>query len=272
MKVVVFILIGLFANPLWAKSFTYTDAHGVKNTWSVKKLLMHKQLVNIKNQNTEAFPGAPQSFKAIALHHLINSKSDGKADQLKFSCTDGYSKVLSKKVSTFMRSKLSGPTAFLAIEDPKNPWPDLAGFHKGKHRGSAGPFLIFWRNEGTRKMKDQPWSVVSLQTVKSDPAEAIKPTNASLIATKGHKLFVKTCFACHTINLKGEGSMGPDLNYPESPIEYFGKARLKRYIRNPDSVRIYKSGRMKGFNKESLSDSELESIIIYLQHMAKNRP
>ena len=43
---------------------------------------------------------------------------------------------------------------------------------------------------------------------------------------RGLKLFQKTCFACHTINGEEASKVGPDLNLPMNPTEYFKEGVL----------------------------------------------
>jgi cytochrome c1 len=66
--------------------------------------------------------------------------------------------------------------------------------------------------------------------------------------------------------------MGPDLNLPHNPTEYFQPWALKAFIRNPGSIRDWPERKMQGFQKSSLSDSDLDAIIAYLTYMAGRRP
>ena len=65
--------------------------------------------------------------------------------------------------------------------------------------------------------------------------------------------------------------MGPDLNRPMNPTEYFQLAALRRYIRNPASVRTWPDQKMPGFGPDRLSEAELDAVIAYLEHMAAQR-
>ena len=70
------------------------------------------------------------------------------------------------------------------------------------------------------------------------------------------------------MNGGGASEMGPDLNRPMNPTEYFQPAALRRYLRDPASVRSWPEQRMPGFAPEQLSEAELEAVIAYLAHMA----
>jgi cytochrome c1 len=66
--------------------------------------------------------------------------------------------------------------------------------------------------------------------------------------------------------------MGPDLNVPMNPVEYFQPSALRRYLRDPASVRTWPEQKMPGFGPERLSDADLDAVIAYLVHMAERRP
>ncbi len=84
-------------------------------------------------------------------------------------------------------------------------------------------------------------------------------------------MFQRTCLACHTLNGQGDAQLGPDLNIPHSPTEYFRQDLLRSYIRDPQSLRRWPQARMPGFDRQALSDADLEALLAYLRHMAARR-
>jgi mono/diheme cytochrome c family protein len=66
----------------------------------------------------------------------------------------------------------------------------------------------------------------------------------------------------------GSATVGPDLNLPMNPTEYFQPAALKRYIREPRSVRRWGGMRMEDFGPDAMSDREIDLVIDYLRYMA----
>ncbi len=44
---------------------------------------------------------------------------------------------------------------------------------------------------------------------------------------KGFKVYLKHCSSCHSINGLGEAELGPDLNKPMNPTEYFHEMALR---------------------------------------------
>ncbi|KAF1027769.1 MAG: hypothetical protein GAK37_02368 [Pseudomonas sp.] len=85
---------------------------------------------------------------------------------------------------------------------------------------------------------------------------------------QGFALFQKNCLACHRLNGAGDAQVGPDLNIPYNPTEYFGAGFLKRYIRDPQSLRHWPQAKMPAFTDTVLPDGELDLLVSYLQHMA----
>jgi mono/diheme cytochrome c family protein len=90
--------------------------------------------------------------------------------------------------------------------------------------------------------------------------------------SRGLSLFRKTCFACHSINGEGAPKVGPDLNIPMNPTEYFNADVLPRYIRDPKSVRTWEGSKMPGFDPKAFSNQDISDVIAYLKAMARDRP
>ena len=61
--------------------------------------------------------------------------------------------------------------------------------------------------------------------------------------------FVAVCMACHRFNGEGEGEQGPDLARPMNPVDYFQPAALRKYLRNPSSVRSWPEQKMPAFDE-----------------------
>ena len=163
-----------------------------------------------------------------------------------------------------------GARAWLAIEDPSKPWPPLS---EGKH--SAGPFYLVWTDPRAGNISPEQWpfQVADIKRMAPvaerfpallpDPAlKADDPVNV------GFALFQKNCLACHRLNGAGDAQFGPDLNIPFNPTEYFGADFLKRYIRDPQSLRQWPQAKMPGFSAAVLPDGDLEMLVGYLKHMA----
>ncbi len=118
-----------------------------------------------------------------------------------------------------------------------------------------------------------PYRVVAIRSADSPakrwPALGVDPAlPAGDPIRAGQTLFVTQCLVCHKMNGAGSADVGPDLNRPENPTGYFQEGALKRYIRDPASLRHWSKMAMKGFSRDQLSDHEIDLIVAYLRHMA----
>ncbi|MEO1173838.1 MAG: cytochrome c, partial [Myxococcota bacterium] len=84
---------------------------------------------------------------------------------------------------------------------------------------------------------------------------------ASAQVRAGHALFMKGCIRCHAMNRAG-GRLGPELNVPQSIVEYRPIEQIKAYILNPTTFRY---GNMPA--NPHLSDADLDALIAYFQAM-----
>src|SRR5690606_36001350 len=119
-----------------------------------------------------------------------------------------------------------------------------------------------------------PFQVVRLRLLApvAQRFPALLPTtDASAEVREGFAQFQKNCLACHRLNGAGDSQFGPDLNLPHNPTEYFSGDFLRRYIRDPQSLRQWPQGRMPGFGEDVLSDAQLQALIDYLSHMAASK-
>jgi mono/diheme cytochrome c family protein len=186
--------------------------------------------------------------------------------------TDGFAAQIPLALAT--RTQSSVARAWLAVEMTDAPWPPLPG-----KKVSAGPFYIVWQRPEASRISSEYWPY-QLATLRYVPAPA-RPwpqiaVDPALLgdhpARAGQAVFEAICLACHRMNGGGSAEMGPDLNQPMNPTEYFQQPALRRYLRDPASVRTWPEQKMPGFGPERLSESELDAVIAYLAHMADRRP
>ena len=101
------------------------------------------------------------------------------------------------------------------------------------------------------------------------PALAVDPALPPTDPVRaGQALFFVQCLTCHKLNGAGAANVGPDLNVPRNPTEYFTPQGLHDLIRNPRAVRTWPAQAMPGFPPDYLSDREIDLVIAYLRHMA----
>ena len=205
-------------------------------------------------------------FKAIPMADLLSGLTIPDVALVQCNGADGFSAILQK--TRLLSPDPKASKAYLAIEDPKSPWPDLGG-----ETTSAGPFYLVWTNPqaSTIGREEWPFKIVSI-AILSDPRgafPAIYPADdAAPNVQNGLKSFLKNCFACHKMNGNGAGSIGPDLNLPMNPTEYLDEAALAALIRHPASVRTWPGMVMRGFSEAAIPDAERADLIAYLRYMS----
>ena len=233
-------------------------------SWSTEQLLSHPQAQQIEIAADVAYKRA-MSYRAVPLAALLDGVQPG--DHLQAVALDGFAAELpaAPLLST------QGARAWLAVEDPAQPWPALAA---GKP--SAGPFYLVWQNPEAAQIGPEQWpfqvSTLRLLAPVAQRFPALLPAaDASAEVQAGFAVFQKNCLACHRLNGAGDSQFGPDLNIPHNPTEYFAGNFLRQYIRDPQSLRRWPQGRMPGFSSETLNTAELDQLISYLRHMREHK-
>ena len=252
----------LLSLPAAAAQLTIELDHASK-TWQTADLLKHPQAQTVQIVDDGSYKRS-MTYRAVPLAALLPGLQP--ANHLQAVALDGFAAELT---AAPLLAK-TGARAWLAVEDPAHPWPALA---QGKP--SAGPFYLVWTHPQAGHISPEQWPfqvsrIKQLQTVAERfPALLPDPKLAADDPVNlGFALFQKNCLACHRLNGAGDAQMGPDLNIPYNPTEYFGGDFLKRYIRDPQSLRHWPQAKMPAFAASVLPDNELDLLLGYLQHMA----
>jgi mono/diheme cytochrome c family protein len=77
----------------------------------------------------------------------------------------------------------------------------------------------------------------------------------------GYRLFQRACASCHSINGQG-GKIGPDLNVPQSIVEYRPEEQIRAYVRDPQTFRYTSMPAHPG-----LDAADLDALIAYFEAM-----
>lgn len=231
---------------------------------SSAQLLAHPQAQSVEINNDVSYKRR-MHYRAIPLAALLEGVQP--VDHLQLVASDGFAAELS---AAPVLSK-TGSQAWLAIEDPAQPWPPL-----GKGKPSAGPFYLVWQNPAASQIGPEQWpfqlaAIRKLAPVTQRFPQLLPAADASPAVQAGFAQYQKNCMACHRLNGAGDSQFGPDLNIPHNPTEYFSGDFLTRYIRNPQSLRRWPQGKMPGFTAEVLSDKALGELVEYLRHMAERK-
>jgi mono/diheme cytochrome c family protein len=243
------------------------DIGGSTRKFTREELLKHPSAVEIDVPRDATYKRA-MHYRAVPLERLLAGLDLPRDQVLEAIATDGFVGML--PADLVLHPARGAAQAYLAIEPPDAPWPALSA-----KEASAGPLYIVWLKPEASSIRSEQWPyrVAALRGVDSPakrwPALAVDAKlPAGAPARAGQTLFVTQCLACHKLNGAGSADLGPDLNLPENPTQYFTAAALKRYIRDPSSLRHWPAMQMKGFDQEALSDREIDLVIAYLRHMA----
>lgn len=241
-------------------------------TYKRSQLLARKDVTQLEMDYDPISPGKKVRYQVVPVYALLEGIKIPEESTIHYVCSDGFAAALPRQVLLNRSSKRA--VAFLAIETDSDKWPRI----DPSKAETAGPYYLVWRDPQASGISREGWPyhVTGFEVKESMKATYPKiypdsklPENHPV--SRGFKLFTKNCFACHTMNRQGDGTLGPDLNVPMNPTEYLKPNALRLYVRNPQSLRYYPGSRMHAFPKEMLSDSDLTDVISYLSHMSRRK-
>ncbi|NCE86870.1 cytochrome c [Pseudomonas sp. Q1] len=262
MKTIVALFIALLTLPVSAAQLTIELDHTSK-TWQTAELLKRPDVQTVQIVDDVSYK-RNMTYRAVPLAALLPGlKAE---NHLQAVALDGFAAELA--AAPLLQNH--GARAWLAIEDPAHPWPALA-----QDKPSAGPFYLVWTDPQAGSISPEQWpfqisGIKQLKTV-AERFPALLPDPqlaANDPVNQGFALFQENCLACHRLNGAGDAQVGPDLNIPYNPTEYFSGDFLKRYIRDPQSLRHWPQAKMPAFAASVLPDTELDLLVGYLRHMA----
>ncbi len=177
-----------------------------------------------------------------------------------FRARDGYVKPASL-------ARVREPGGFVALADADRMHGDDPGWEPiDRKQVDPGPYYVVWENAAAHDPHRYPWpyqlasiEIASYATRYPHTAPAGLPSDAP--AWAGFAIFRSECIACHAINGEG-GTIGPDLNMPQSIVEYRPEAQIKAYIRNPETFRYTSMPA-----HEHLSAADLDHVVAYFRAM-----
>lgn len=245
------------------------ESKGAHINFPRSKLLAMKNITSIKMSDNRAYPGMMMNYTAIRLCDLLGPYQINNTDMLEFIAADHFSVLIpANKVMSCDKNSAIG---YLAIE-PAEKWPLL---NNNTHT-TAGPFDVIWLYPEKSYISNEywAWSVIKITIHKKlDPKIVIgAPRTQNIHIKRGYEVYVSHCAGCHSINKAGKGSIGPDLNIPKNPVEYYpNDATLKQFIRDPQSIRIIKNDRMSGSGNDFLKNKDLDDLILYFHYMVKQK-
>lgn len=242
---------------------------GVERRITASELLARPDAAEITAPDDVSYLQA-KTYRAVPLLTLLPGVPEP-FDTLEARALDGF--VAQIPLSLVRGAASGGSVAWLAVELPGQPWPDLPGKTFG-----PGPFYLVWEGPERSGVTQEQWpyQLASLTAVES-PAhrwpqlvvDASVPTDAA--ARRGQQHFADACLSCHRLNGGGAAEVGPDLGQPMNAVNYMTPLGLRTLVRDPKSVRTWPQQQMPGFSAKELPDAELDALIAYLQHMAQRK-
>ena len=213
----------------------------------------------------DPYYGKKKSFLAFSLKQVLRLGFGGTGEGLAkqdflFAALDGY-----VKPATAARALEDG--GYVAFADTERTHGAEPRWEPIDRRGlDPGPFYVVWTKPGQTDANGFPWpfQLYAIEIVhfeKKYPHTLPTTAPAGSAAWKGFATFRAHCISCHAINGEG-GKLGPDLNVPQSILEYRPVAQVKAYIRDPETFR---HSNMPAH--PDLSDAQLDELIAYFSTM-----
>lgn len=248
---------------------TISSRDGSK-TYSAHDLLSHPSARDLRISD-DPIHRESRVYRVVPMEHLLRDISVELDDYVQVRATDNFSASI--PAALFKPATRTGTEAFLAIETPEAPWPEIPG-----KQGSAGPFFIVWQSENAPVGRTYWVYRVAALTVTDSPHKRWPSLGvpdalpASDPVWRGRDRFVALCMGCHRFNGDGEADAGPDLAIPMSPVDYFQPLALRRFLRNPSAVRSWPAQKMPGFDEATLSNADLDAMIAWLSYKRRSAP
>lgn len=155
---------------------------------------------------------------------------------------------------------------YLIKKPQQENWPKQKGNHT-----EIGDYSLAWIGNKKDAVSKEKWvrNILSIELLRENKDKIRIPLGASQNEKAGYKVFLDYCSGCHSLNLVGQKEIGPDLNYPLNPTEYYSELIFRQFIRNPQSVRYFKNAKMEGFNEKELTNRQMNNLILFL-NLIKN--
>ncbi len=132
-----------------------------------------------------------------------------------------------------------------------------------------GPFYMVWGGAGQSDPHRYPWPYqlieIELAPLELEYPHVVPDAAPGSPADRGFALFRRECIACHAINGEG-GKVGPDLNVPQSIVEYRPVEQIRAYILDPASFRFSSMP-----SHRHLKEEDLDALIAYFRAMARRK-
>lgn len=200
-----------------------------------------------------------KTYRALPVRRLLERGFPGvaplEAQDYVLRARDGYTVPIAG-------ARLLEAGGYIAIADVDSPsWDPI-----GPQQVNPGPFYFVWRGEKQQNIETypRPWQLAAIELARFDatfPHTVPTGEPPDSPAMRGLALFRAECIHCHAVNREG-GRVGPELNVPQSIVEYRPEAQIRVYIKEPQSFRY---GNMPAH--PNMTDAQLDALIAYFRAM-----
>jgi mono/diheme cytochrome c family protein len=269
-----FLFAGFLALAFPATAFSENSAkvEFKKESKAVKTLSVNDLRALARERSLEVFEAHERRNRvyrvlpARAVFDEVFGKDWKKAREVVFTSIDGYQPSIPVK-------KFLDHDAYFAFADEGAAPFTLTNRLQNNEVVPLGPLYLIWNNIGSKELleagaSDMPYQIKTIELrMKEAFPNMIPPSGSPEQVQRGFEHFRKHCAACHTINGDG-GGKAPELNYPESIVEYIKSEYLKRWILAPQTIRY--NTMMPGLGEEIANREQVAAeIIAYLKAMSR---
>lgn len=264
------VLLFLLPRTAWSKEIIFKN-HGrlvkVLSLEQIEKILPAKIVTVFEPHESEK--RRYRGFTANALFTAVYGESWKKAEEILFTCADGYQPT----IPSLRFEKYPG---YLVYSAPDKREFMLRNKLQNNEPVELGPFYLIWDNLKYPELRAEggsgwPYQVTAIDLIDfSDRFPNMAPPQKSSEEVKNGFLSFRTyCMSCHTINGEG-GGKSVELNYPVSVTEYMKESWLVKWIDNPAAVRYNTT--MPPLNPDARDrEGIIRDIITYLKAMKNNK-
>lgn len=235
---------------------------GFVKAYSLKELKEHLKTHRIEFVDPQY--GKQKKYKAFSLQDVLNLGFGDKWESTEytdvaFGALDGYTAI-----TTILKLHETGGYIVYEDLDYEN-WEPVS-----IRQVNPGPFYLVWtgKDQTTANEYPWPWQLTSIDLIKFNsqyPEVVPKGAAKDSSAYKGFEIFEDRCLRCHAMNQEG-GTVGPDLNSPQSIVSYRSENMIKEFIKNPSKYRYTHMP-----DHPDLSENDMDNLISYFYYMNENR-